>query len=316
MDPILDSSTSARLQLFPIEYDELWELYTKAKAAFWTAAEIDLSKDLTDWDECLTNNERYLISTVLAFFASSDAIVNENLVMRFCSEVQIPKVHYFYTYQAIMENIYSEVYGLLIDTYIREPDERLSLFWAINKHPPVKAKANWALQWITNPSSFSTRLVAFAAIKGIFFSGSFTVIFWLKKQGLMPGLTFSNELISQDEGLHTQFAAALYHTLKVPLSLNIIIEVIHSAVNIEQQFWDSAFNAACLSLDADHMKMYIEYVANYLLVSLGMEKIYGTANPFNFMELISLEGKTNFFERCVGEYSCMFITVGGMQHGL
>ncbi len=208
------------------------------------AAEIDLAKDLPDWDNRLTDDERHLVSTVLAFFASSDAIVNENLVMRFCGEVQIPEARYFYTFQAMMENIHSEVYGLLIDTYIREPEERLALFRAIDAHPSVKSKADWALQWITDCSSFATRLVAFAAVEGIFFSGSFAVIFWLKKRGLMPGLTFSNEMISRDEGLHTQFAAVLYRMLKYPLPANTVQDIIRSAVDIKKKFWDGTYTIA------------------------------------------------------------------------
>ncbi|KAK0452789.1 beta subunit of ribonucleoside-diphosphate reductase [Desarmillaria tabescens] len=289
MEPILDGSMSARLQLFPIEYDELWLLYTKVKAAFWTSAEIDLTKDLPDWDNQLTNNDRHVVSTVLAFFTSSDAIVNENLITRFCMEVQIPEAHYFYMYQAMMENIHSEVYGLLIDTYIHDVGECTALFRAIDEHLTVKAKAEWALHWITDTSSFATCLVAFATVEGIFFSGSFA-------------------LIAHDEGLHTLFAITLYRTLKFPLPGNVIVEIIHSAVDIEKAFWDGAFKLPCLRLDAENMKKYIEFVANYLLVGLSLLKEFNVVNPFDFMELISLEGKTNFFERWVGEYSHAFLS--------
>ncbi|PBK87202.1 ribonucleotide reductase, partial [Armillaria gallica] len=250
---------------------------------------------------------------VLAFFASSDAIVSENLVTRFCREVQIPEARYFYTFQAMMENIHSEVYGLLIDTYIREPTERFALFRAIDEHPTVKAKAAWALRWIKDSSSFATRLVAFAAVEGIFFSGSFAVIFWLKKRGLMPGLSFSNELIARDEGMHTLFAVMLYHTLKQPLPAEAVLAIIRGAVDIEKDFWDGAFKSSCLGLNADSMKKYIEYVADYLLDGLGVPKFYNSINPFQFMELISLEGKTNFFEQRVGDYSRAFVASGGSK---
>ncbi len=235
---------------------KLWDLYMKAKAAFWTAAEIDLSKDLSDRNHCLTDNEQHIVSTILAFFTSSDAIVNENLVTRFCKEVQIPEARYFYTFQAMMENIHSEVYGLLIDTYIRKPTQRDTLFRAIDEHPTVKAKAVWALRWIKDSSSFATHLVPFAAVEGIFFSGSFTIIFWLKKWGLMPGLSFSNELIARDEGMHTLFAMTLYHTLKQPLPADTILDIVRNAVDIEKAFWDGECHYYDLATLTLHSKVH------------------------------------------------------------
>ncbi len=296
-------------------------LYKKALSAFWTTAEVDLSKDMPDWLK-LSDTERHLVLTVLAFFASSDAIINENLVMRFCREVQILEARYFYTYQAMMEDIHSEMYCLLIDFYIKDPAEKLSLFRAIDEHPVVQAKADWAMKWITDQSSFPTRLVAFAAVEGIFFSSSFAVIFWLKKRGLMPGLSFSNELIARDEGLHTLFACTLYRSLQNRVETSVIVDIIFSAVDVEKSFWDGAFaiypirrtnitlgafSSACLGLDSSSMKQYIEFVVDHLLVALGCNKQFGMENPFDFMELISLEGKTNFFEKWVGEYSRAFI---------
>ncbi|PBK94471.1 ribonucleotide reductase [Armillaria gallica] len=306
MDPILNGTTNQHFQLFPIEYDELWVLYKKALSAFWTTAEIDLSKDTPDWLK-LSDTEQHLVSTILAFFTSSDAIVNENLVMRFCREVQIPEAQYFYTYQAMMEDIHSEMYCLLIDFYIKDPAEKLSLFHAIDEHPVVQVKADWAMKWITDQSSFSTRLVAFAAVEGIFFSSSFSVIFWLKKRGLMPGLLFSNKLITWDEGLHMLFACTLYRSLQNRVETSVIVDIILSAVDVEKSFWDGAFSSACLGLDSCSMKQYIEFVADHLLMALGCNKQFGMENPFDFMELISLEGKTNFFEKRVGEYSHPFI---------
>lgn len=278
-------------------------MYKKAEASFWTAEEIDLSKDLHDWNNRLNDDEKYFISHILAFFAASDGIVNENLVERFSGEVQIPEARCFYGFQIMMENIHSETYSLLIDTYVKEHSQRNYLFNAIETIPCIRKKADWAIKWIQDKdSSFAQRLVAFAAVEGIFFSGAFASIFWLKKRGLMPGLTFSNELISRDEGLHTDFACLLHSHLKNRASKEIIREIITDAVRIEQEFLTEALPCALLGMNATLMKQYIEFVADRLLVALGNEKIYKSSNPFDFMENISLGGKTNFFEKRVGEY--------------
>ncbi|KAK6363242.1 Ribonucleotide-diphosphate reductase (RNR), small subunit [Orbilia blumenaviensis] len=292
-----------RFVLFPIRYHEVWQMYKKAEASFWTAEEIDLSKDLHDWHNRLNDDERYFISHVLAFFAASDGIVNENLVQRFSNEVQIPEARCFYGFQIMMENIHSETYSLLIDTYIKDNSQRTYLFDAIDTIPCIKKKADWAIRWIEDDkSTFAQRLVAFAAVEGIFFSGSFAAIFWLKKRGLMPGLTFSNELISRDEGLHTDFACLLFSHLNNRPSKADVEAVITEAVTIEQEFLTEALPCPLLGINAKLMKQYIEFVADRLLIALGNPKVYHSTNPFDFMETISLAGKTNFFEKRVSDY--------------
>ncbi|KAI0200748.1 ribonucleoside-diphosphate reductase small subunit [Astrocystis sublimbata] len=301
-EPLLQENPQ-RFVLFPIKYHEIWQMYKKAEASFWTAEEIDLSKDLHDWNNRINEDEKYFISHILAFFAASDGIVNENLVERFSGEVQIPEARCFYGFQIMMENIHSETYSLLIDTYVKEPSQRTHLFNAIDTIPAIRKKADWALKWISDRSStFAQRLIAFAAVEGIFFSGAFASIFWLKKRGLMPGLTFSNELISRDEGLHTDFACLLFSHLKNRPSKEVVEAVIVDAVKIEQEFLTEALPCALLGMNADLMKQYIEFVADRLLVALGNDKVYRATNPFDFMENISLGGKTNFFEKRVGEY--------------
>ncbi|KJE96646.1 ribonucleotide reductase m2 polypeptide [Capsaspora owczarzaki ATCC 30864] len=291
-----------RFVLFPIQYHDVWKMYKKAEASFWTAEEVDLSKDLNDWDK-LKSEERHFISHVLAFFAASDGIVNENLLLRFSTEVQIPEVRSFYCFQIAIENIHSEMYSLLIDMYIKDSAEREKLFNAIETLPCVAKKAQWALRWISDRrSTFAHRLIAFAAVEGIFFSGSFAAIFWLKKRGLMPGLTFSNELISRDEGLHCDFACMLFGLLNNRPSNADVLAIIKDAVAIEQEFLTDALPVALIGMNGGLMKTYIEFVADRLLVALGQEKHYKVENPFDFMDLISLQGKTNFFERRVGEY--------------
>lgn len=285
-------------------------MYKKAEASFWTAEEIDLSKDLHDWDNKLNDNERHFISHVLAFFAASDGIVNENLVERFSGEVQAAEARCFYGFQIMMENIHSETYSLLIDTYIRDPEQREFLFDAIETIPVVKTKADWALKWISDKrATFAERLVAFAAVEGIFFSGSFASIFWLKKRGLMPGLTFSNELISRDEGLHTDFACLLFSHLRKRAHPDTVNRIITEAVTIEQQFLTDALPCSLIGMNAKLMCQYIEFCADRLLVALGNEKAYNATNPFDWMENISLTGKTNFFEKKVAEYSKMGVAL-------
>lgn len=293
-----------RFVLFPIKYDEIWKAYKKAEASFWTAEEIDFSKDRQDWDNKLNNNERFFIKHVLAFFAGSDGIVLENLAQNFCSEIQIPEARAFYAFQAAMENIHSEVYSLLIDKYVDDVLEKQNLFTAVTTIDCVKNKAEWAMKWM-NPASasFAERLVAFAVVEGVFFSGSFCAIFWLKKRGLMPGLTFSNELISRDEGMHTDFAVLLYSMIDTRLPESRIYEIVEEAVCIEKQFINDSIPCALIGMNSILMSQYIEYVADRLLVQLGYSKRYKTENPFDFMQLISMEGKTNFFEKRVSEYS-------------
>ncbi|KAL9129521.1 MAG: hypothetical protein Q9217_002045 [Psora testacea] len=301
-EPLLQENPH-RFVLFPIKYHEIWQMYKKAEASFWTAEEIDLSKDLHDWNNRLNDDERYFISHVLAFFAASDGIVNENLVERFSGEVQIPEARCFYGFQIMMENIHSETYSLLIDTYIKEQKQRTYLFDAIDTIPCIRKKADWALKWIADKNStFAQRLVAFAAVEGIFFSGSFASIFWLKKRGLMPGFTFSNELISRDEGMHTDFACLLFSHLNHRPSKQAVQDVITEAVTIEQEFLTEALPCGLLGMNANLMKQYIEFVADRLLLALGNQKYYRVTNPFDFMESISLAGKTNFFEKRVGDY--------------
>ncbi|KII95244.1 hypothetical protein PLICRDRAFT_34087 [Plicaturopsis crispa FD-325 SS-3] len=302
-EPLLKES-KRRFVLFPIQYHEIWQMYKKAEASFWTAEEMDLSKDLHDWTHKLNDNERHFISHVLAFFAASDGIVNENLVERFSGEVQAAEARCFYGFQIMMENIHSETYSLLIDTYIKDPVQREYLFDAVETIPCVKRKADWALRWISDKrSTFAERLVAFAAVEGIFFSGSFASIFWMKKRGLMPGLTFSNELISRDEGMHTDFACLLFSHLKRRAHPDTVKRIIMEAVEIEQEFLTDALPCALIGMNAKLMRQYIEFVADRLLVSLGNEKHYHSTNPFDFMDMISLQGKTNFFEKRVSDYS-------------
>jgi ribonucleoside-diphosphate reductase beta chain len=300
IEPLLVENPN-RFVLFPIEHDDIWQMYKKAEASFWTAEEIDLSQDMKDWEN-LNDGERYFISHVLAFFAASDGIVNENLAANFLHEVQFSEAKCFYGFQIAIENIHSEAYSLLIDTYIKNPAEKDRLFNALDTVPCVKKKGEWAIRWI-NSDSFAERLIAFAAIEGIFFSGSFCSIFWLKKRGLMPGLSFSNELISRDEGLHCDFACLLYRRyLTNRLPDERVLEIISDAVRIEQEFITDSLPVALIGMNAKLMSQYIEFVADRLLVELGCSKHYGTANPFDFMEMISLQGKTNFFEKRVGEY--------------
>ncbi|KAF9226451.1 ribonucleotide reductase small subunit [Gyrodon lividus] len=302
-EPLLKES-KRRFVLFPIQYHEIWQMYKKAEASFWTAEEMDLSKDIHDWNNRLNDNERHFISHVLAFFAASDGIVNENLVERFSNEVQAAEARCFYGFQIMMENIHSETYSLLIDTYIKDPAQREYLFDAVETIPCVKRKADWALKWISDQrSTFAERLVAFAAVEGIFFSGSFASIFWLKKRGLMPGLTFSNELISRDEGMHTDFACLLFSHLKRRPHPDVVEHIITEAVKIEQEFLTDALPVSLIGMNAKLMCRYIEFVADRLLVSLGNEKVYNVTNPFDFMDMISLQGKTNFFEKRVSDYS-------------
>lgn len=299
-EPILKENPN-RFVLFPIQQDDIWQFYKKAEASFWTAEEIDLSQDLKDWEN-MTDNERHFIKHVLAFFAASDGIVNENLAENFVSEVQYTEAKFFYGFQIAIENIHSETYSLLIDTYVKDPKEKDQLFNAIETLDCVKRKADWALRWIDN-GSFAERLIAFAAVEGIFFSGSFCSIFWLKKRGLMPGLSFSNELISRDEGLHCDFACLLYNNhLNHKLSEDTVQKVIADAVEIEKEFVTDAIPVKLIGMNADLMCQYIEFVADRLLTELGCGKLYNSTNPFDFMEMISLQGKTNFFEKRVGEY--------------
>jgi len=297
---VLLEENKERFVLLPIKYPKIWEMYKKAEASFWTAEEIDLSHDQKDWNK-MNEGERHFISHVLAFFAASDGIVNENLAVNFMKEVQLPEARCFYGFQIMIENIHSETYSLLIDTYIKDPAEKYRLFHAIETVPCVKKKAEWALRWIGN-GSFAERLIAFAAVEGIFFSGSFCSIFWLKKRGLMPGLTFSNELISRDEGLHCDFACLLYSMLKTQLSQEQVTRVITDAVTIEQEFVTDALPVSLIGMNAKMMSQYIEFVADRLLVALGCPRVYNSHNPFDFMEMISLQGKTNFFEKRVAEY--------------
>jgi ribonucleoside-diphosphate reductase beta chain len=289
-----------RFVLLPIKYPDIWEMYKKHEASFWTAEEIDLSADQKDW-EGMNDGERHFIKHVLAFFAASDGIVNENLAVNFMSEVQLPEARCFYGFQIMMENIHSETYALLIDSYIKDPAEKAKLFNAIETVPAVKKKAEWALRWI-DKGNFAERLVAFAAVEGIFFSGSFCSIFWLKKRGLMPGLSFSNELISRDEGLHCEFACLLYSMLSNKLSNEEVREIIMDAVRIEKEFITESLPVRLIGMNADLMQQYIEFVADRWIGALGYPKIYNATNPFDFMEMISLQGKTNFFEKRVGDY--------------
>ena len=300
MEPILMENKN-RFVLLPIKYPQIWEMYKKALASFWTSDEVDLSHDLRDWAN-LDTNEQYFIKNVLAFFAASDGIVNENLAERFMSDVQIPEARCFYGFQIAIENIHSETYALLIDTYVKDQEEKSMLFNAINENDAVGEKAKWALDWIGSDSTFAQRLVAFAAVEGIFFSGSFCAIFWLRKRGLMPGLTFTNELISRDEGLHTDFACLLYSLLEHKLTQDVIFRIIDEAVRIEKKFITESLPVDLIGMNSRLMTQYIEFVADRLLTTLGYKKLYNSENPFDWMEMISLNGKTNFFEKRVGEY--------------
>ena len=299
-EPILIEN-SGRYVLFPIQNNEIWEMYKKHMASFWVATEIDLSADIKDWEK-LSNNEKHFIKWVLAFFAASDGIVLENLTENFINDVQLPEARCFYGFQAAMENVHSETYSLLIDTYIKDQKEKNKLLNAIETIPCIKQKANWALDWMNNDAPFIQRLVAFACVEGIFFSGSFCSIFWLKKRGLMPGLTFSNELISRDEGLHTDFACLLYRQAKHKMPEDLVHQLVKEAVDCEKNFIIDALPCALIGMNSILMKQYIEFVADRLLRELGHSKFYNVTNPFSFMQMISMQGKTNFFEKRVSEY--------------
>ena len=308
-DPILTTSTS-RFTTFPIRYPDLWALYKKAIGSFWTVEEIDLAADLKDWDK-LNNDEQHFIKMVLAFFAASDGIVMENIDLNFSKDVQIAEARSFYSYQGFNESIHSETYSLMIDKLVKDPEEKAGLFRAIETVPAVKKKAEWALRWMGGEAPFAQRLVAFACVEGIFFSGSFCSIFWLKKRGLMPGLSFSNELISRDEGLHQEFAVTLYHNLQTKLDDNTIIQIVIEALEIESEFITEALPCRLIGMDAESMRDYIKFVAQRLLTQLGCtQHSIMASNPFDWMENISLEGKTNFFEKRVGDYSKHMVTEG------
>ncbi|MBP1223446.1 ribonucleotide-diphosphate reductase subunit beta [Flavobacterium sp. 1355] len=301
VEPILQENKN-RFVIFPIKHHDIWEWYKKMEASFWTAEEIDLHQDLTDWNNKLNDDERYFIKHILAFFAASDGIVNENLAENFVNEVQYAEAKFFYGFQIMMENIHSETYSLLIDTYVKDEAEKAELFNALEVFPAIGKKAEWALKWIES-DSFAERLIAFAAVEGIFFSGAFCSIYWLKKRGLMPGLTFSNELISRDEGVHCDFAVHLHnHHLVNKVSKERIKEIIVDALNIEREFVTESLPVSLIGMNATLMTQYLEFVADRLLVELGCERVYGSANPFDFMDMISLQGKTNFFEKRVAEY--------------
>jgi ribonucleoside-diphosphate reductase subunit M2 len=308
-EPILQQNLQ-RFVLFPIQHHELWRAYKKALASFWVSEEIDFSKDKQDWDNQMNDNERYFIKHILAFFAGSDGIVLENLMQNFCSEVQLPEARCFYAFQGAIENIHSEVYSLLIDKYVDDPTEKNTLFNAIENIPSIQKKAEWAIKWMDpTHASFHERVVAFATVEGVFFSGSFCAIYWLKKRGLMPGLTFSNELISRDEGMHTDFAVLIYNMLKHRLDTERIYEIIKEAVSIEKEFINESIPCAMIGMNSTLMSQYIEYVADRLVVQLGYPKLYKSENPFDFMQLISMEGKTNFFEKRVSEYSLASVSI-------
>jgi len=300
-EPILIENKD-RFVLFPIKHPAIWNMYKLSEQSFWTAEEIDLSSDFGDWENKLNADEKHFVKHVLAFFAASDGIVNENLAINFMNEVQYPEARCFYGFQIMMENIHSETYSLLIDTYIKDAEEKDRLFHAIDHMPAVALKADWALRWISK-GSFAERLVAFAAVEGIFFSGSFCSIFWLKKRGLMKGLSFSNSLISRDEGLHCDFACLLYSQLENKLPESVVKEIIINAVDIEKDFVTDALLVSLIGMNATLMRKYIEFVADRLMLTLGYNKIYNATNPFDFMELISLQGKSNFFEERVPEYT-------------
>ena len=300
-EPILEKN-EGRFVIFPIQHHDIWEWYKKSEASFWTAEEIDLHQDLTDWTSKLNEDERYFIKHILAFFAASDGIVNENLAENFVNEVQYSEAKFFYGFKIMMENIHSETYSLLIDTYVKDDVEKDQLFNAIENFPAIKKKADWALKWIDSPS-FAERLIAFAAVEGIFFSGAFCSIFWLKKRGIMPGLTFSNELISRDEGVHCDFAVHLHnHHLVNKVPKDRIRSIIVDALSIEREFITESLPASLIGMNSNLMTQYLEFVTDRLLVELQCEKEFNTKNPFDFMDMISLQGKTNFFEKRVAEY--------------
>lgn len=301
VEPILQENKD-RFVIFPIKHHDIWSWYKKQEACFWTAEEIDLHQDITDWSSKLNDDERYFIKHILAFFAASDGIVNENLAENFVSEVQYSEAKFFYGFQLMMENIHSETYSLLIDTYVKDEKEKNILFKAIENFPAIAKKAEWALKWVDSPN-FAERLIAFAAVEGIFFSGAFCSIYWLKKRGLMPGLTFSNELISRDEGMHCDFAVHLHNNHLVnKVSKERITEIITNALDIEREFITESLPVSLIGMNAKLMTQYLEFVTDRLLVELQCKKVYNVTNPFDFMDMISLEGKTNFFEKRVGEY--------------
>jgi len=308
MEPILAPQEN-RFTLFPIKHNDIWKMYKKAEASFWTAEEMDLSKDCNDWEYKLTESERNFIKNILAFFAGADGIVGENLLENFSTEIQIPEVRCFYGFQIAIENIHAEVYSLLIEKFITDRSEKDKLFNAITEIPCIQHKAKWALKWFSHDNSFAERIVGFAVVEGIFFSGSFCAIFWLKKRGLMPGLTFSNELISRDEGMHTDFAVLIYSKLNNKLTKERIYEIISDAVEIEKSFINDSISCAMIGMNTILMDQYIEYVADRLIYQLGYPKLYNTSNPFDFMQLISMENKTNFFEKRVGEYSLANVNI-------
>jgi ribonucleoside-diphosphate reductase beta chain len=310
IEPILQPNKN-RFVIFPIQHADIWDWYKKQEASFWTAEEIDLEQDIVDWENKLSEDERYFLKHILAFFAASDGIVNENLAENFVSEVQYTEAKFFYGFQLMMENIHSEVYSLLIDTYIKNEKEKTELFQAIEVFPAIKKKADWALKWVES-DSFAERLIAFSAVEGIFFSGSFCAIFWMKKRGLLPGLTFSNELINRDEGLHADFAVFLHQNHvknKVPKSR--ITEILVNALKIEREFITESLPVSLIGMNAVLMTQYLEFVTDRLLVEYGCDKVYNVTNPFDFMEMISLEGKTNFFEKRVSEYQKAGVKSGG-----
>lgn len=312
IEPILQENKN-RFVIFPIKHHDIWDWYKKMEASFWTAEEIDLHQDLNDWNNKLNSDEKYFIKHILAFFAASDGIVNENLAENFVNEVQYAEAKFFYGFQIMMENIHSETYSLLIDTYVKDETEKDQLFRALEVFPAIKKKADWALKWIES-DSFAERLIAFAAVEGIFFSGAFCSIFWLKKRGLMPGLTFSNELISRDEGVHCDFAVHLHnHHLinKVPKAR--IKEILVDALDIEREFITESLPASLIGMNATLMAQYLEFVTDRLLVELGCERVYNSSNPFDFMDMISLQGKTNFFEKRVSEYQKAGVMNSGSQ---
>jgi ribonucleoside-diphosphate reductase subunit M2 len=312
-EPLLKPNPN-RFVIFPIKYPEVWAFYKKALASFWTAGEVDLSRDLVQWETKLTADERFFVSNILAFFAAADGIVNENLAEHFLREVQIPEARCFYGFQIAMENVHSEVYSMLIQTYIRDSEERSTLFNAVQTSPCVGRKAAWAIDWISDPTvTFAERLVAFATVEGIFFSGSFAAIYWLKKRGLMPGLTYSNELISRDEGLHCDFACLLFGMVAPTNkpSYGRILAIIVQAVQLEKEFLTEALPVNLIGMNCDLMATYIEFIADRLLAQLGYPKHYGASNPFEFMEQLSLDGKSNFFEKRLGEYQKSGVVAAG-----
>ena len=315
IEPMLRENLD-RFVLFPIEHSDIWEMYKQEQACFWTAEEIDLAEDLDHWENKLNDDERHFLKHILAFFAASDGIINENLVMNFSNEVQWPEARAFYGFQIMMENVHAETYSLLIDTYIKDTKEKNHLFKALETVPSVATKGNWAMRWLSRKrGNFAERLVAFAAIEGIFFSGSFCALFWLKKRGIMPGMTFSNELISRDEGLHCDFACLLHNKLVRGAGENKIRQIISEAVTIEKEFIVDALPVSLIGMNCELMATYIEFVADRLLIAFGCAKMYDAENPFPWMEMISMQGKTNFFEKRVGEYQKAGVMKSGSTLG-